>query len=607
MPDVPTLQFSPDAPADVGLRVDLNQLVAGRMMIQGNSGAGKSWLIRYMLEQTYGAIPHLVLDPEGEFYTLREEYGYVWAGAGDEADVPLHPDTAKVMARRFVEVGASVVLDLFELEIPDRRAFIAAFTEELVNLPRKLWKPLLVVLDEAHQYVPQAGSVVSSQPVINLCALGRKRGFTPVLATHRLSKIDKDAAAVLQNKFIGRTDLDTDVRRASDHLGLDKDGRQQLRHLEPGTFFCYGPALDRDGIVLARSGDVQTTHPEPGEITPSPPPPPDEVSNMLGQLEGMAEEAEEEERTIEALRAKVDELRDRCDFLTEQNQDLNEAILDGDVGDQKVQKLRRELREELEEEIRDDLEERIARVSHDAAWGVHDRWDQWADELEEAWAAHRHIIDRLAHLLEDTREERAVPSRPSPPDGDLVDVEAEGRRARDAQPRGGSGLDRSDLREQQREILDAVAAFDALGVDQIDSRVIAAYVGLSPGSSWCRRHFQELDDHAAIRGQWGDHLELLPLGRRLARTNGRPASLAELHRRCLEVLRPKQASMLREIIDRHPEGATSAELAEASGLSPRSSWFSRHIKELREQGFIDVNEDVGCYRATDLLFPEHLD
>jgi DNA helicase HerA-like ATPase len=58
---------------------------------------------------------------------------------------------------------------------------------------------------------------------------GRKRGFAGIIATQRLSKLHKDAAAEANNVIIGRTWLDADQVRAGDALGLSKADRLKLR------------------------------------------------------------------------------------------------------------------------------------------------------------------------------------------------------------------------------------------------------------------------------------------------------------------------------------------------------------------------------------------
>ncbi len=145
---VPILTYKPSG---AGVHVDLDRLVASRMLIQANSGGGKSRAIRQLLEETRGRVQHLVIDPEGEFPTLRERFDYVLA-AKQGGDVLASPRTARLLCRRLVELGASAVLDLYELSLDDRRAFVRQFLTELMGLPRALWHPIIVVIDEMHVF-----------------------------------------------------------------------------------------------------------------------------------------------------------------------------------------------------------------------------------------------------------------------------------------------------------------------------------------------------------------------------------------------------------------------------------------------------------------------
>jgi DNA helicase HerA-like ATPase len=52
--------------------INLPVLLESRMLVQANSGAGKSWTLRRILEQTAAGVQQLVIDPEGEFASLRE-------------------------------------------------------------------------------------------------------------------------------------------------------------------------------------------------------------------------------------------------------------------------------------------------------------------------------------------------------------------------------------------------------------------------------------------------------------------------------------------------------------------------------------------------------
>src|SRR5579875_3867130 len=77
---------------------DLEKLVDTRLLIQANSGGGKSYLIRKILESTFGRVQQIVLDLEGEFGTLAEKFDYLLAGKG--LKIPADPRIAETLARK---------------------------------------------------------------------------------------------------------------------------------------------------------------------------------------------------------------------------------------------------------------------------------------------------------------------------------------------------------------------------------------------------------------------------------------------------------------------------------------------------------------------------
>ena len=57
--------------------LDLEELLATRLLVQGNSGSGKSHLLRRLLEQSVPWVQQAVIDPEGDFVTLAERFGQI--------------------------------------------------------------------------------------------------------------------------------------------------------------------------------------------------------------------------------------------------------------------------------------------------------------------------------------------------------------------------------------------------------------------------------------------------------------------------------------------------------------------------------------------------
>lgn len=289
MTDLPLLTFGPDAG---GVTVDLERLLITRLLIQASSGGGKSWGLRYLLEQTQDRVQQLVLDHEGEFASLRERHPYLLVGA--QGELPAIPGQAHVLARRLMALGSSAIIDLSDLALPDRQLFVKGFCEGLIDLPQEEWHAVLVALDEVQMYAPETGrgESVAKPAVAALANLGRKRGQGSVFATQRIANVDNNVLAAVQNRLIGMTVLDTDVRRASQDLGFaSRVQRQSLKTLEPGEFFAMGPAISREPI-LVRTGAVTTTHPRPGSVMPPAPPAPEAIRALASQLADLSVVAE---------------------------------------------------------------------------------------------------------------------------------------------------------------------------------------------------------------------------------------------------------------------------------------------------------------------------
>lgn len=288
--------------------INLPSLINSRLLIQANSGGGKSWVLRRILEQSHGKVQQIVIDLEGEFSTLREKYDYILAGK--EGDTPADPKTAGLLARKLLELNVSAIIDLYELHPSQRKLFVKNFLDAMVNAPKSLWHDCIIVIDEAHVFAPEKGNSEALDAVISLCTLGRKRGFCPILATQRLSKLHKDAAAECNNKLIGRTNLDVDLKRASEELGFNtKDQVQSLRKLQAGEFFMYGPAISQD-VEKVKVGDVFTSHPSGGNrIAKGVTPPTAKIKKVLGALADLPEEASKQLKTEDDLRREVTRLR----------------------------------------------------------------------------------------------------------------------------------------------------------------------------------------------------------------------------------------------------------------------------------------------------------
>ncbi|MBR0681319.1 ATP-binding protein [Roseomonas eburnea] len=253
--------------------LDLEELLSTRLLVQGNSGSGKSHLLRRLLEQSASWVQQVVIDPEGDFVTLADRHGHLVIDAADHSEGALHR-TADIVRRHRV----SVVLNLESVEVDDQLRCAATFLNGLFEADRDAWSPVMVVVDEAQLFAPAAASEVSDEArrlslgaMTNLMCRGRKRGLAGVIATQRLAKLAKNVAAEASNFMMGRTFLDIDMARAADLLGMERRQAEMFRDLPRGNFVALGPALSRRPLPV-RIGATETATRSAG---PKLVPPPD--------------------------------------------------------------------------------------------------------------------------------------------------------------------------------------------------------------------------------------------------------------------------------------------------------------------------------------------
>ena len=265
------------------ISIDLEELLATRLLVQGNSGSGKSHLLRRLLEESAGRVQQVIIDPEGDFVSLAELFGHVVVDGEAYSGAEI-----ATLAARTREHRASVVLALDGLDVEQQIRCAATFLGALFDAPREHWYPALVVVDEAQMFAPAVAGEISEDTrrmtlsaMTNLMCRGRKRGLAGIVATQRLAKLAKNVAAEASNFLMGRTFLDIDMLRAADLLGMERRQAELIRDLQRGSFLGLGPAICRRPISVkigpVRSGAKVAS----ATLVPLPSAPPEEMQALL--------------------------------------------------------------------------------------------------------------------------------------------------------------------------------------------------------------------------------------------------------------------------------------------------------------------------------------
>ena len=81
------------------IALDLEELLSTRLLVQGNSGSGKSHLLRRLLEQSAPWVQQVVIDPEGDFVTLAERHGHLVLDVAEHTEASLQR-SAEIVRQR---------------------------------------------------------------------------------------------------------------------------------------------------------------------------------------------------------------------------------------------------------------------------------------------------------------------------------------------------------------------------------------------------------------------------------------------------------------------------------------------------------------------------
>jgi predicted CoA-binding protein len=211
------------------------EILTGRGFVTGKSGSGKSNTASVIAEQLLNNNYNLlVVDPEGEYYGLKEKYEILHVGNDDLCDVQVTPNHAGQIAEIALERNMPVILDVSDyLDADEAKELIANTVRELFQKEKDARKPFLLMIEEMQEYLPQQGGNDELAELLERVAKrGRKRGLGMLGMSQRPSSVDKDFITqcdwMVWHRLTWQNDIDV-VRKV-----LGKEVADQIEGLDTG-------------------------------------------------------------------------------------------------------------------------------------------------------------------------------------------------------------------------------------------------------------------------------------------------------------------------------------------------------------------------------------
>jgi hypothetical protein len=563
-------------------QIDVGVLADTRALICASSGGGKSWLLRVLAEQVSDKVQTIIIDPEGEFSSLREKLDILIVG--ENGDIKPDIKSAGLLARRLAETGISAVIDIYDLPgagdpWEKRRLFVYAFLTGLMNIPKSMYHPMLVAIDEAHNFAtesPSKGgkelaqrlfkknespSLLSRSAVRNLMSAGRKRGIGGLLATQRISKIDKDSIADARTIFIGGTNLDIDQERAGDMLGMTKRESVSLRDLEAGEFHCFGSAIGKRGVFRFRSATVKTTHPRAGQrLNMEVPKASTQIAKIAAQFGDLPAEVDGEEKNLLTLQTENERLK-------------------RELSARPVQVKPEKHIERIEVPI---IKDEQVKALETYAFMMNGNAGALIDSAEKARQAAQDITAAITKHKSAPTPVLPTPRKPAPV-----------RNALPPQPK-------DDISNPEQRILNAIAWFESIGIYEPRQEAVAFLAGYTYGGGAFNNPRGRLNTRGFVSYK-GKCIALTDTGRQYADQPDSPLTEADLHQQVLSVLPKPHRAIMEALLPYRHTPISKEQLSEMVGR--RGGAFNNPLGRLRSMGMIDYPER-GTVAVQSFLFME---
>ena len=310
---------------ETGASVELPvvDVLTGRGFVTGKSGSGKSnsasVVCEKLLDNGYGI---LIVDIDGEYYGLKEEYEILHVGADEECDLRVGVEHAGKIAELALEQNVPIILDVSSfLDESKARELLTEVTKQLFAKEKKLKQPFLMLVEEVHEYIPEGGGMDEcGRMLIKVSKRGRKHGLGIVGISQRPADVKKDFITQCDWLVWHRLTWNNDTKVVGRILG--REYADSIEEMDDGESFLmtdWTESIHRVQFERKRTFDAGAT---PGLEDFERPELKSVSGDLVDELQEITDEQNRRENRIEELERELQRKEERIRDLERQ---LSEA------------------------------------------------------------------------------------------------------------------------------------------------------------------------------------------------------------------------------------------------------------------------------------------
>lgn len=219
-----------------------------RISLLGKSGSGKTNALFVLAEEVLSlGVPLLVIDPMSAFKNLRQlPYPVIVVGPRPSTDVRLTLDNAPALAEWFFKERVSLVIDMAMYEDAEGKEIVVAFLERfwrmvLTQDEDAALQPYAIIVDEAHEFVPQGARTPTAKLLKDVAKRGRQLNVSVFSATQRAASVDKDFLTQVNLMICLQVAMGLDASVVAEGMSAtQKDVLKIMRKLQKGQALIIG-------------------------------------------------------------------------------------------------------------------------------------------------------------------------------------------------------------------------------------------------------------------------------------------------------------------------------------------------------------------------------
>jgi prefoldin subunit 5 len=317
----------PGGTEEPGHPVDLPvvELLTGRGFITGKSGSGKSntasVVAEKLLDNGFGL---LIVDIDGEYYGLKEEYEILHVGGDDECDIQVTADHAGKIASLSLEQNVPIILDVSSfLDEDEAKELLTQVAKQLFAKAKKQKQPFLLLVEECHEWIPEKGSMGEvGKMLIKIGKRGRKHGLGIVGISQRPADVKKDYITQCDWLVWHRLTWNNDTKVVG--RILDSQYADAVEDLDDGEAFMMTDWAEQVRRVQFHRKQTFDAGATPGLDDFERPELKSVSEDLVSELETISDEKEATENRIKELREELDKKNSRIAELETELQDARD-------------------------------------------------------------------------------------------------------------------------------------------------------------------------------------------------------------------------------------------------------------------------------------------